>query len=79
LQVGDIITIVAGNTTTSAVVESSVATPLKGYYGIWTGTGRIVVDGVLATAHAEWPTVDTVLSKLPGKLAAAPGSTHINR
>jgi hypothetical protein len=71
VQVGDIITVAAGNTTSSAVVESSAAIPLKGYYGIWTGTGRIVVDGVLATAHAAWPAVDTLLSKLPGELPAA--------
>lgn len=59
---------VVDNTTTTPIVESSNPTPLKGYYGIWTGTGSIVVDGVVATAHAEWPVVDNLLNKLPGEL-----------
>jgi hypothetical protein len=66
-QVGDTLTVTVSNTTTTAVVESSTPAILQGYYGIWTGTGSIVVDGVLATAHAEWPAVDTLLNKLPGE------------
>jgi hypothetical protein len=45
-----------------AIVESSTAAILKGYYGVWTSTGSIIVDGVLATAHAEWSAADRLLN-----------------
>lgn len=66
VQVGDTIQVVVANKTTSALVESSATTMHKGYYGLWTMTGSIVVDGVEATAHAAWG-IDPMLDLLPGE------------